>query len=238
MLIRQGEDRGHSVDRQLAWSLAAIAGAINAAGFYAAGLYSSHMTGTISTMADHLALGQFTTVSSALAIVFMFITGAAVSTLLINVGQRRNRPAIYAYSVLLEAGMLAGLGGADLWLGDLRGPTLVMGLSFLMGLQNAIVTRISDARVRTTHVTGMITDIGIELGNLLDGLLQCAPALRASLMFARLKTHIPTVGFFFVGGVLGVLGYAAWGPLLFIVLSLVLSAFAMPAILAERRSVR
>jgi uncharacterized membrane protein YoaK (UPF0700 family) len=33
---------------------------------------------------------------------------------------------------------------------------------FLMGLQNAVVTRISNARVRTTHVSGTATDIGIE----------------------------------------------------------------------------
>jgi hypothetical protein len=37
-----------------------------------------------------------------------------------------------------------------------------------MGLQNAVVTRISNTRARTTHVTGMITDTGIELGNLID----------------------------------------------------------------------
>jgi uncharacterized membrane protein YoaK (UPF0700 family) len=39
-------------------------------------------------------------------------------------------------------------------------------LCFIMGLQNATVTKISGARIRTTHVTGMITDVGIELGKL------------------------------------------------------------------------
>jgi uncharacterized membrane protein YoaK (UPF0700 family) len=43
-----------------------------------------------------------------------------------------------------------------------RGSILILGLSFLMGIQNAVVPRISDARVRTTHVSGMSTDIGIE----------------------------------------------------------------------------
>ena len=32
-----------------------------------------------------------------------------------------------------------------------------------MGLQNALVTRVSGAVVRTTHMTGVLTDIGIEL---------------------------------------------------------------------------
>ncbi|MEJ1975184.1 MAG: DUF1275 family protein [Acetobacteraceae bacterium] len=45
-------------DRRLACSLAAIAGALNAAGFYAVGFYSSHMTGNTSSIADNLALGD------------------------------------------------------------------------------------------------------------------------------------------------------------------------------------
>ncbi|MFX4396989.1 YoaK family protein, partial [Acinetobacter baumannii] len=39
-------------------------------------------------------------------------------------------------------------------------------LCFIMGLQNAIITKVSQARIRTTHVTGITTDIGIELGKL------------------------------------------------------------------------
>jgi uncharacterized membrane protein YoaK (UPF0700 family) len=40
-------------------------------------------------------------------------------------------------------------------------------LCFIMGLQNATVTKISGARIRTTHVTGIVTNMGIELGKLL-----------------------------------------------------------------------
>jgi Predicted membrane protein len=236
MLIRQGEHRGTAADRNLAWSLAGIAGAINAAGFYAAGLYSSHMTGTVSTMADHLALGELGAFGVALAIIATFVAGAIVSTLLINAGQRRGLSAIYAYSVFLEALLLAGLGAADLWLHELRGPTLVMGLSFLMGLQNAVVTRISNARVRTTHVTGMITDIGIELGNLLDSIGHRTDREQVRGTIDKLKTHVPTVASFFGGGVLGVLGYSAWGPMLFVTLAVILAGFAAPVIVTQWRT--
>ncbi len=236
MLIRQGEHRGTAADRNLAWSLAGIAGAINAAGFYAAGLYSSHMTGTVSTMADHLALGEVGAFGVALAVIATFVAGAMVSTLLINAGQRRGLSAIYAYSVFLEALLLAGLGAADVWLHELRGPTLVMGLSFLMGLQNAVVTRISNARVRTTHVTGMITDIGIELGNLMDGVGRRADREQVQGTIEKLKTHVPTVASFFGGGVLGVLGYSAWGAMLFMTLAIILAGFAAPVIVTQWRT--
>jgi len=42
-------------------------------------------------------------------------------------------------------------------------PLTVMLLRFMMGLQNAVHTKISKAEIRTTH----ITDLGIELGKLL-----------------------------------------------------------------------
>src|SRR6266568_4219998 len=35
-------------------------------------------------------------------------------------------------------------------------------LCVAMGMQNSLVTRLSGAVVRTTHLTGVITDIGIE----------------------------------------------------------------------------
>jgi uncharacterized membrane protein YoaK (UPF0700 family) len=40
---------------------------------------------------------------------------------------------------------------------------LALALSFMMGLQNALVTRLSGAVVRTTHLTGLATDVGIEI---------------------------------------------------------------------------
>jgi uncharacterized membrane protein YoaK (UPF0700 family) len=234
MLIRQGEARSSGADRSLAWSLAGIAGSVNAAGFYAAGLYSSHMTGTISTMADRLARGELGAAALSLTIVACFVSGATVSTLLINEGQRRQLAQIYALSIFAEAALLAVLGCLDLWLPhDVRGPALVIGLSFLMGLQNAIVTRISNARIRTTHVTGMVTDIGIELGHLVGAALR-RHTLGASTHVEKLKLHLPTVLSFFGGGVLGVLGYKLVGPLLLLGVAAILAAMASPVLFLAR----
>ena len=43
----------------------------------------------------------------------------------------------------------------------------VMLRCFIMGQQNAIVTKISNSVICTTQVTGMIADSGMELGNLI-----------------------------------------------------------------------
>lgn len=144
MLVRQGSHRNEKIDRGLAASLAAIAGALNASAFYAVGFFSANMTGNVSTLSDHLAVGQWLSALFYGGIVMAFVLGAAVSTLIVNEGRRRGVHAIYAYSILAEAMLLAILGCADLWLlAAWRVPVLVPGLAFLMGLQNAVVTRIS-----------------------------------------------------------------------------------------------
>lgn len=240
MLTRLGEARTGGADRHLAWSLAGIAGALNAAGFYAVGVFSSNMTGNVAALADHLALADIAVAATYFALVAIFISGAAVSTLLINAGRRRQIAGIYAFSILAEAVLLTGLACADLWLtGAGRGPLLAYGLSFLMGLQNAVVTRISNARVRTTHVTGMVTDIGIELGNLVDlgwhrrRRHEADAEAEADYNADKLRLHGFTVLSFLCGGVSGVLAYRRLGPYFLFAAALLLLLLALPGVITR-----
>ncbi len=109
MLTRLGAARDRSADSRLAWSLAAIAGALNTAGFDAAGVYSSNMTGNVSALATNLGLADLAVAGAYLTLVLSFIAGAAVSALLINAGRRRRLAGIYAFSILAEALLLISL---------------------------------------------------------------------------------------------------------------------------------
>jgi uncharacterized membrane protein YoaK (UPF0700 family) len=232
MLIRQGNARSNDVDRRLACTLAAIAGALNTAAFHAVGFFSANMTGNVSALSDHAALGEWLIGAFYLVIVLTFITGAAVSTLLINAGRRREILSIYAVSILAEAVLMALLGCAELWLPQVqRGPVLILGLSFLMGLQNAVVTRISDARVRTTHVSGMATDIGIELSMLFDIARGHELDADAAPYRSKLQLHVQTVLSFLAGGVVGVLVYQAIGSRLLFGAAALLLVIALAGIL-------
>ena len=51
------DNRTLQTNARLGAVLAFVAGAINAGGFLAVGTYTSHMTGIISSVADHLVLG-------------------------------------------------------------------------------------------------------------------------------------------------------------------------------------
>lgn len=218
-----GRERTLVANIHLGYSLAFVAGAINAGGFLAVHQYTSHMTGIVSLMADHWVTGSTGVALSALAALVSFAAGAASSAILINWARRRKLQSEFALPLLVEALLLLcfGVVGANLathvWLFV---SMTVMLLCFIMGLQNAIVTKISNSVIRTTHVTGMVTDIGIELGKLVyinwDRHGKNLPTVRANREKLRMQSTLLIL--FFVGGLAGAfgfsrLGYAATIPL-------------------------
>jgi uncharacterized membrane protein YoaK (UPF0700 family) len=233
MLVREGIHRNDTIDLGLASLLAAIAGSLNATAFYAAGFFSANMTGNVSSLADHIATGQFGSGLFYLAVISCFVLGAAMTATIIGAGRRRGIRGIYAYAILLEAVLLVPLGCVDIWSrGTWHVSLLILGLAFLMGLQNAVVTRISNARIRTTHVSGMITDIGIELATALEMLRGRISTEQGQENRAKLRLHLCTVCAFLAGGVIGVLSYRTFGGWLLIAISAVL---LWPSITGIRR---
>ncbi len=79
-------------------------------------------------------------------------------------------------------------------------------LLFAMGLQNALVTRVSQSVVRTTHLTGLFTDLGIELSQLL--FRRERSSLKRDIL---LKLSI--IAGFFLGCLVGGFAYSKWGIL-------------------------
>ncbi|MEE7447376.1 hypothetical protein MRF4_05880 [Methylobacterium radiotolerans] len=230
MLVHEGETRTPEADRALALSLAGVAGALNTAGFYAVGLYASNMTGNVSAISDRTGTGDLILAAQAGLLVILFVLGAATATLLIRRRRRRSRAGAYAYGVCAEAILLVAVGLLVLPLHEpARSHALVLGLSFVLGLQNAAVTKISEARVRTTHVTGMITDIGIEFARWLDRGAPGADTLRAHDP-VRLRLYLSTVGAFLAGGVVGVVAYRLVGVALLFAAAAILAALALPAL--------
>lgn len=206
-----GPDRTPSLNHQLACLLALVAGILNSVGFVAVVFYTSHMTGVTALVADQLVLGNLYLVGIGLLSFASFISGAMACAVLFNWGRRRELRSRYANVLLLE-GVLMLLFGllAESLTVSWRELLFVPVLCFTMGLQNAIITKISGAQIRTTHVTGMVTDIGIELGkfsyrNRLPG----ADPVRGSLPKVSMLSSL--VLLFFVGGIIGALGYLAIG---------------------------
>ncbi len=217
-----GTDRTSAANRQLGWALAFVAGATNAGAYLAVRQYTSHMTGMLSSMADSLVLGDFQLAAAAFGALLFFLLGAATSAVLVNYARRRRLKSQFALPLLLEAALLLLFGVVGARLAAVQGlfvSATVLLLCFIMGLQNAVISKISRSEIRTTHVTGLVTDIGIELGKLLYwNRIQEDPSLHVVANRERLLVLSVLVLAFLLGGILGAagfqhLGYATTVPL-------------------------
>jgi uncharacterized membrane protein YoaK (UPF0700 family) len=218
--------RAPASDRALATVLAGIAGAANAGGFMILGSYTSHMTGYLAALADNIVLQNLALVGQSLAAITLFILGAATSAFTINWARQHSRTRQYSLPIGLQGGLLialALLGAADLPTQYAHASGLGL-LCFIMGLQNATITKITYARIRTTHATGMITDVGIELGRAAYGRAFHAPITADR---DKLLTLLQLLLTFLVGGVIGALGYSMIGFAFSLLLAAILLALAI-----------
>ena len=194
---------------RLGVTLSFVAGATNAGGFLAVGQYTSHMTGVLSSVADSVVLGQAALALAGLAALMAFTLGAMTTAWMVNWGLRRQLQSAYGRPLLLEAALLLVFGvfgtGIDFF-APLFMPLTVLILCFIMGLQNAVITKISHSEIRTTHITGLLTDLGIELGKL----FYVNRLTRDSLVKGnrqKIRLHASLIGSFFLGGLMGALGF-------------------------------
>lgn len=239
MLISTDEARTFNTDSRLACTLAAVAGALNTAAFKSVGFFAANMTGNISALSDHMATIDLSAGLFFLGIVFLFIAGSAFSTLIISAGRRRGISSIYAVNIAIEGLALMALGVVEsAFTLASPGGLLILTLSFLMGLQNAVVTRISNARVRTTHVSGTATDIGIELAVLFDVLRRKESTKVAPLYLERLQLHAYTVLAFLIGGVAGIWLFHWLNYVFLIVVGMGLLLLAMNTMFSKKKPVR
>lgn len=230
--------RTQRADRHLGYVLTFVAGAVNAGGFLAIGQYTSHMTGIVSSMADHLALGSFVAALSALVAWIAFVCGAATTAILVNLARRRHLRSHFALSLLFEAALLLTFGMAGAWLADIHdalAPVTVLLLCYIMGLQNAVITKASGAAIRTTHLTGMTTDLGIELGKLFYFNRRDLPQMAVRANRDKLGLHARLIGSFFIGGVTGALSFKHVGYGAAVFLAAILVLIAAGPILADMR---
>jgi uncharacterized membrane protein YoaK (UPF0700 family) len=222
---------------RLGATLTFVAGATNAGGFLAVGQYTSHMTGVVSSVADNLVLGQLGLVLAGMASLIAFMSGAMTTAWMVNWSLRRHLRSAYGRPLLIEATLLLifGLFGAAInFFADLFVPLTVLVLCFIMGLQNAVITKISNAEIRTTHVTGLVTDLGIELGKLLYvNRLTGAPVVVANQR--KLRIHATLILCFFAGGLAGAIGFKTIGYITTVPLAIVLLALVIRPIMQDVR---
>lgn len=233
-----GRRRAATSNRTLGLLLAFNAGAVNAGGFLVLHMYTSHMTGFASQLADAIVMRESTLLLNALGAILAFVAGAAVAALQINWGRQHQLRYPYALPLLLEAALMLpfGLMGAITlgWRTPFAVPLTVLLLSFIMGLQNALAAKVSGGKVRTTHMTGNLTDLGIELGKM----LYWNRRGRASSTLVRhngprLRLFGGLVLMFVAGGLAGAAGFKWLGFICVLPLAALLLALSLPPFLDD-----
>lgn len=187
-----------------AFFLAFIAGSVNAIallGFNHQGV--SHLTGSSSLLGVEMANGNFSEALHLLWIILSFVLGAAVSGYLIG-NQSLKLGRRYGVALLLVA-LLLLLAMYFLLHGNNLGHYLASGAC---GLQNAMTSAFSGALVRTTHVTGLFTDLGIIIGLWLRG--QKADKRRVIL-------YLTLISGFISGGLVGAMNFNSFSFLAMLV---------------------
>ncbi len=157
----------------LVWTALAIqAGSINAGGFLACHRFVTHATGHATMFGLELAYGNILKAFSMLSVPLFYLSGAMLSACLVDQRMLNNKRPHYsivmftlaAIMILVtSAGNLGFFGPFGEDLSMTRDFILLALLAFASGLQNASVSMSADAIVRTTHLTGLITDLGIGL---------------------------------------------------------------------------
>ncbi len=174
------------------FTLAAMAGFINAIGLLGFKHHAvSHLTGTTTFFSLELARGNISIAGHLLIIIASFFIGSTISGYIIGnsvlkLGRR------YSVALLIEALLLL----FSMVLLIKNRETGHYFASIACGLQNAMTSTFSGAIIRTTHLSGLFTDLGIALGLRLRGLKS---DMRQILL------HITLIGGFVGGGILGTL---------------------------------
>src|SRR5690606_13298623 len=110
-------------------------------------------------------------------------------------------------------------------------------LSFIMGLQNAVGSKTSRGHIRTTHMTGNITDFGMELGKLAFWTVRNA-RLASTVRHdgLRMRRSAGLIATFVAGGIVGALGFKHVGFVCVVPLAFVLLTLSVPPLLHEMRA--
>jgi uncharacterized membrane protein YoaK (UPF0700 family) len=197
MLRHFGDRRTAAHNLRLAVLLCLTAGFVNAAGFLGFSALTTNVTGHAALLAEHIALRDWRDAGVIAIWMVLFLAGAFCSGLFINqVG--KNQRFSYVIPILLEIVILlaCAMKGFD---GHFLYPDKAFAgsLLFAMGLQNALVSVISGSVVRTTHLTGTFTDLGIDLAQLKVNVKDQQP------LFSRIKLRLAIIFCFMLGALLG-----------------------------------
>jgi uncharacterized membrane protein YoaK (UPF0700 family) len=199
MLRHIGAQRTYIHNVKLASLFCITAGFVNATGFLAFSVLTTNVTGHAALFVERLSMQDWKTARVVALWMFLFLAGAFVSSFIISFIGRDKRIS-YVMPIIIEMVILlaTALGGYRYNYSLVSKEIFAGGLLFAMGLQNALVSIVSGSVVRTTHLTGTFTDLGIEIAQVFR-----EKAKDRGLLKSRIKLRCVIIFFFMCGALTG-----------------------------------
>lgn len=239
VLIKKKRVRSHTEDRYLALVLATTAGILNAMALGAFGFFPSHMTGNASQISSEVSSSDLNDLLFLAVLITAFVIGSASARFVVDTGLRNKIRTIYCFVILAEgvALTLTSVFETVLYSPQNNREILVL-LGFLMGIHNSTSTQLSNGRVRSTHITGTLTDAGIALGSFISSFITRAAPDDRRPHKKQLNTHLTTVFSFLSGCIAGLLLFKEFGFNAMIMLGIFLVAVALLSLVDTLRTAR
>lgn len=205
MFRHKGKTRTLKHNLRIASLLSFVAGIVNVAGFLAVQRLTTNVTGHFAYLIDEVFRLEIWKGFIYFLYIFFFFLGSFTSNFLIEWISRKNKKSSFTVPILLEIVILFAVALTGNFLISENPDLLAFSLLFAMGLQNSLVTTISNSTVRTTHLTGLFTDLGIELSQLFF----YSQKEQKQKLNASIKLRLTITSSFFLGGIIGGVFYSS-----------------------------
>ncbi|EDM43395.1 hypothetical membrane protein [unidentified eubacterium SCB49] len=199
MFRHQGKSRTLKHNLRIATILSFVAGIVNVTGFLEFKQLTTNVTGHFALFMNDVAQFEFWKGTIYFLYIFSFLFGSFSSSFLIEKFKENKKLNVFVLPTLIECLLLFSIAIISNYEVIKYPDVIVCILLFATGLQNSFVTKISNAVVRTTHLTGLFTDLGIELSQLFFP--KSHPNKEKIKSMIKLRVYI--ICFFFFGGIIG-----------------------------------
>jgi uncharacterized membrane protein YoaK (UPF0700 family) len=168
MFRHQGKNRTFIHNLRLATLLSFVAGIVNVTGVLSIKTLTTNVTGHFAYFAEEVMKHNYSAAITFFIFTIFFLIGSFVSNFLAEIISKKHPNLSHVIPITLEIIVLIAVGifGGQSELSSFEGKWIAFCMLFAMGIQNSLVTKISQSTVRTTHLTGLFTDLGIELSQL------------------------------------------------------------------------
>ena len=201
MLRQSKEARTLKQNLLLASSTALAAGITNAAGMIAFLAFTANITGHVANLAKHIVQQNFREIIVFVIWLFLFFAGAFLSSFIVRSYRHTSSYRAHSIPIIIEIVVLLFVAIYDhnFYQESLFERELVIGaIIFSMGLQNGLVSTVSGGLIKTSHLTGLFTDLGGDVAEWLHPASE-----KTTVVKEKIYIRITILGFYLGGALLG-----------------------------------